>query len=128
MSNAREKANQDVFNAALEHIRQQREPSMLVDAAGTCAYRSEDDKSCAFAPAIKEYHDAFEGQSASDLVNDAGEYLHDWALHVSSELADQIQSAHDTASHWNVQDFMGKFESTMRRIAQSWNLQYAEEA
>ncbi len=126
MTTQMKEANQAVFDAALKHIRAQGEPCLSSKVDGRehrqCMYRSPTGLQCAFGPCIENYDESIEGDSARDIIDDENYRLYPWARDVNSDLAATVQSAHDRAS--DSPDFMAKFESSMRYIAETFGVTY----
>ncbi len=118
-------ANQRLFDEALKHIRAQRKQALQGDiAVGMCVYRSADGLKCAFGPAIRDYNVDMEGSSASEIIHDWPDSLHEWAQPASGYLADRIQGAHDSQRGFTGDRFVHMFEQGMKTIAEDYNLTY----
>lgn len=140
-------ASQQLFDAALDHIRKQGCPSVV---NGECVYRCVRNGKmcgCAFAPAIQHYSETMEGQSAAEFYGRKHGYvdawgkkrcrnftmkkkfhrsLFDWAQPADSRLAQDIQQAHDKAAFIN-DAFIPTFERNMRLVAKYYGLSYSNE-
>ena len=112
---------QELFDIALEHIRQQGRPSL--NEYGQCRYRTEDGLSCAAAPFIQDYDPSMEHVGFIRLVEDAHYQPRlDPRAVEHFELVCELQLAHDSAS--DGADFMSEYEANMRQVARSYNLEY----
>lgn len=120
-----QESNQAVFDAALTHIRKQKVKSVS-EGYGYCVYRqtrtNDVDLMCAFGPCIKEYDDNLEGHSASVLLDEYSDRLHDFAKNCDPVLADEVQYCHDGAS--DTDTFLEEFEKNMKEFADGYGLVY----
>ena len=121
-----QEANQRLFNEAWNHITAQGAPSTTVGVG--CAYRGSGDLSCAFAPAIEEYHDFMESKGAATLLDEYSEYLHPWVRECDYTLANDVQRAHDDPAFEVEGDaFVAAFQAEMRDIAKTYGLEVPDE-
>lgn len=119
-------SNQNLFDAALAHIRKQGCQAGSTNNCGnfSCKYRDDDGNGCAFAPAIKTYHPDLECRLADELILDYKERLHDWAANCDPQIAKNIQHCHDSYDDENDGDFVKYFETKMQTVAQRHGLVY----
>ena len=129
------KASQDVFDAALKHIRNQRCQSghLYYDAETdreilSCDYKNQNGLMCAFAPTIKHYRMELESLPADRLLYEYETCLHDWAKKCDYRVAVKIQQCHDCWSEDEGTSFMEYFESNMEKTARLCGLNYTPEA
>lgn len=114
---------QQFFDEALSHIRQQGEPSVKEDtgfgvSASFCVYNGPDGRRCAFGPAIMTFDPTMEGEAADSYPKDN---LHEWARDLSDALVSNVQSAHDIASRLFGTKFLAAFERNMKAAAHDYN-------
>ena len=122
-------SQQDLFDASLNHIREQGAPSMKWDGdADGCAYRGGEDEelSCAAAIFITEYlpeMDSGGGIPWRGLQHRYYIYLDHFArLASNTDLIQDLQSAHDSASRSD--NFLDTYERRMQEVAERFSLQY----
>jgi len=116
-------AMQSMFDTALAHIRKQGKPS--IDGF-SCAYKSDDGSSCAFAPFITSYHPEMEGRPASGLLEEFPASLNPICQDVPEDFLDSIQECHDyPADEYESGNFLSEYESHMSNLADECELDYS---
>jgi len=120
MTMTQKEAQQHIFDLALNHIRKQGGPSL---SGLKCAYRGEGGRSCAFAPAIKEYDEGMEGRSAWVLLERFPENVIPEAIIAGKVLCQDVQSCHDIEADCGDR-FMENFERNMKDVATTHSLIY----
>ena len=110
---------QELFDIALEHIRQQGKPSM--QCVGTCLYQGPDGVGCAARPFITNYKPEMESLPISSVIE---RYPHDVDPRAAREprFVGKLQHAHDKASMFD--DFMLDYEHNMQKLAEEYDLEY----
>jgi len=120
MTMTQKEAQQHIFDLALNHIRKQGGPSI---SGSKCAYRGEGGRSCAFAPAIKEYDEMMEGRLAWVLLKMFPENMIPEAIIAGVALCQDVQFCHDNVADCDDR-FMENFERNMKDVATTHSLIY----
>jgi hypothetical protein len=112
---------QETFDRVLEHLREQREPSLR--GAGLCAYRDSQGRMCAVGALIPEhkYDHIFEGYgAAADVILQAIPGA-DWD---DREFLRGLQGIHDQPVMEYALDFMVAVEDGAKAFADKHGLEY----